>query len=79
MVLMEKVIRKRQIDVTKARENFRLSKRETEVVGLICQGLTSREISDAIFISEFAVKDHLKNIMRKMGAGSRNEIIAALL
>lgn len=79
MVLMEKVIRNRQIDVKQAQENFRLSKRETDVVRLICQGLGNKEISASICVSEFTVKDHLKNIMRKMGVGSRYEIIAIVL
>ncbi|OGU07673.1 MAG: hypothetical protein A2075_22010 [Geobacteraceae bacterium GWC2_58_44] len=79
MVLMEKIIRNRQVDIAKAREKYQLSKRETEVLGLICQGLSNKEISSAIFISEFTVKDHIKRIMKKMGTGSRNEIIAALL
>jgi DNA-binding CsgD family transcriptional regulator len=79
MVLMEKIIRNRQLDIEKARERFRLSKRVAEVLRLVCQGLGNKEISHAIFISEFTVKDHIKNIMRKMGAGSRSELIAALL
>lgn len=79
MVLLEKIIRNRQIDVEKARQKYGLSKREAEVVRLICQGLGNREISEVIFISEFTVKDHIKNIMRKMGVGSRNEIVAAIL
>ncbi|HEY5512212.1 MAG TPA: LuxR C-terminal-related transcriptional regulator [Geomonas sp.] len=79
MVLMEKIIRNRRIDFEEARRKFLLSKREAEIVRLISQGLSNKEISAAIFISEFTVKDHLKNIMRKMAAGSRNEIIAALL
>jgi len=79
MVLLEKINRNRQVDVEKARLKFQLSKRETEVVRLICQGLGNREIAAAIFISEFTVKDHLKSIMRKMDVGSRNEIVAALL
>jgi DNA-binding NarL/FixJ family response regulator len=79
MVLMENVIRNRQIELEQAQEKFRLSKRETEVVRLICQGLGNKDISGSICVSEFTVKDHLKNIMRKMGVGSRNEIIAILL
>lgn len=79
MVLMEKIIRNRQLDIEKARERFQLSKREGEVLRLVCQGLSNKEISNTIFISEFTVKDHIKNIMRKMDAGSRNEVIAALL
>lgn len=79
MVLLEKIIRNRPVDIEKARKKFQLSKRETEVLRLICQGLGNKEIATAIFISEFTVKDHIKNIMRKMGAGSRNEIVALLL
>ena len=79
MVLMEKIIRNRVVDMERARQKFQLSKREAEVVKLISQGLANKEISNAIFISEFTVKDHIKNIMRKMGAASRNEIIALLL
>ena len=79
MVLMEKIIRNRQIDLETAREKFQLSKRETQVLGLICQGLANKEISGAIFISEFTVKDHIKSIMRKTGTASRNEIMATVL
>lgn len=79
MVLMEKIIRNRVVDVEGARRKFQLSKREAEVVKLISQGLANKEISSTIFISEFTVKDHIKNVMRKMGASTRNEIIALLL
>ena len=79
MVLMEKIIRKRELDIEKARARFQLSKREGEVLRLICRGLSNKDIAEAIFISEFTVKDHIKNIMRKMEAGSRNEMMAALL
>ena len=78
MVLMERIVEKHQVDIDKARREFQLSKREAEVVRLICQGLANREIAENLFISEFTVKDHIKNIMRKMRAGSRNEIVALL-
>ena len=78
MVLMERIVEKHQVDIDKARREFQLSKREAEVVRLICQGLANREIAENLFISEFTVKDHIKNVMRKMRAGSRNEIVALL-
>lgn len=46
---------------------------------LICDGLTNKEISERLFISEYTVKDHIKNIMEKMGASSRGEIIAIFI
>ena len=78
MVLMERIVEKHQVDVEKARAHFNLSKREAEVITLICEGLANREISQKLFISEYTVKDHVKNIMKKMEAGSRNEIISSL-
>ena len=78
MVLMEGIVEKHQVDLEKARREFRLSKREADVVTHICQGLANRDISEKLFISEYTVKDHIKNIMKKMAAGSRNEIISFL-
>ncbi|MDD2582219.1 MAG: LuxR C-terminal-related transcriptional regulator [Desulfuromonadaceae bacterium] len=78
MVLLERIIERHEVDINKARQEFQLSKREGEVVMHICQGLGNREIAETLFISEYTVKDHIKNIMRKMKAGSRNEIVALL-
>lgn len=35
----------------------------------ICEGFTNREIAENRFISEYTVKVHIKNIMKKMQAG----------
>lgn len=78
MVLMERVVEKHQVDIDKARRQFQLSKREAEVVRFLCQGLANRDISETLFISEYTVKDHIKSVMKKMEAGSRNEIISLL-
>ncbi len=78
MVLLERIVERHEVDIEKARRDFGLSKREAELVSLIGRGMANREIAETLFISEHTVKDHLKNIMRKMRAGSRNEIIALL-
>lgn len=78
MILIEKITEKRSIDFEKARTTFQLTKREVELLRLICDGHTNKEISEKLFISEYTVKDHIKNIMQKMNANSRNEIIAFL-
>ncbi len=78
MVLLEGIIEKHNIDFEKAQKKFELTKRETEVLGLVCEGLSNKEISEKLFISEYTVKDHIKNVMRKMGVASRNEIMASL-
>jgi DNA-binding NarL/FixJ family response regulator len=49
-----------------------------EVVALVAQGLANKDIGSKLFLSEHTIKDHLKNVMRKMGAASRSEIIYLL-
>lgn len=78
MVLMERIIEKHEVDFNKAEKDFYLSRRETDVLRLICQGQTNREISNHLFICEDTVKGHIKKIMQKMTVNSRSEIIVAL-
>jgi DNA-binding CsgD family transcriptional regulator len=78
LVLIEKVIEKRAVDLRKAGIRFLISKRELEVLSLICEGLTNREISEKLFISEQTVKDHVRHIMRKVGVKSRSSLIRAV-
>ena len=53
-----------------------LTNRELEVVNLICHGYTNGDIAKMLFISEHTVKDHTKNIYRKMNVHSRFELAA---
>jgi DNA-binding CsgD family transcriptional regulator len=78
MVLMERIIERHEVDFTRVKGDYGLTKRETEVLRHICGGLTNREIAEKMFISEYTVKDHIKKIMRGMEASSRSEIIAVL-
>jgi ATP/maltotriose-dependent transcriptional regulator MalT len=79
MVLLEKVVERRTIHFGEVAERYLLSKREIEVVRMICEGWSNREIGEKLYISEHTVKDHIKNIMRKMEVASRNELVAVLL
>jgi len=78
MVLVERIAEKHEPNFDKVKLDFDLSKREMEVLRLICQGLSNKAISDKLFISEFTVKDHIKKIMQKMKVRSRGEMIALL-
>lgn len=53
----------------------KLSKREQEVAALLIKGLSSKDISIVLFISEHTTKDHIKNIYKKYNIHSRLELI----
>ena len=56
-----------------------LTAREQEVLQLILSGKSSREIAQALFISENTVKTHARNIYSKYDVSSRAELISTLL
>lgn len=55
-------------------EKYEISKRECEVIQLICKGLTNKEISNALFISLQTVKDHTHHIFVKSGVRNRVQL-----
>lgn len=58
--------------------NFGISKRELELIELICQGKTNKEISEALFITLQTVKDHIHHIFQKTGVRNRVELMNIL-
>jgi DNA-binding NarL/FixJ family response regulator len=50
-----------------------LSLRESEVLALLADGRSNREISTALYVSEQTVKSHLKSIYRKLGVTNRTQ------
>jgi len=55
-----------------------LSKRESEVVILVVQGLTNRQVADKLCVAEKTVKFHLTNVYKRMNISRRSEIIWSL-
>ncbi len=51
-----------------------LSKRELEVVALVAEGLTNREIAMRLYLSPNTVRVHLRHIFTKTGVASRTEL-----
>jgi LuxR family transcriptional regulator, maltose regulon positive regulatory protein len=51
-----------------------LSKRETEVLGMLAAGMSAKEMASAMTISVNTVKTHVKNIYRKLGGHTRNVV-----
>jgi len=44
-----------------------LTTRETEIIGYVAEGLTTRQIAGRLFVSEFTINAHRRNIARKLG------------
>jgi DNA-binding NarL/FixJ family response regulator len=63
------------IDAPKQFKEFRLSEREIEIIELIAEGATSKEISSRLFISEHTVKTHRKNIFQKTQVSDSDQLI----
>ena len=52
-----------------------LSKREKEVLNLLCEGQSYREIARQLYVSPNTVRFHLKNIYKKLHVNSRHEAV----
>ena len=57
-------------------KNVTLTAREAEVLQLLTDGLTNRQIGRALFISEKTASVHVSNILGKLGATTRTEAAA---
>jgi len=56
-------------------QRYHLTKREIEILGLISQALTNKEIAKKLFISDQTVSVHRKNIMRKLNVNNTASLI----
>ncbi len=57
----------------------RLSRREAEVLGLLAQGLSNKEIAGILWLSERTVERHITSLYRKIGVERRSEATAFAL
>jgi ATP/maltotriose-dependent transcriptional regulator MalT len=64
------------INATEVSYSKGLTAREIQVLGLVAQGRTNREISSTLVISEHTAARHLQNIFGKLGVSSRTAAAA---
>ena len=78
--LHPKVLRKlmdqisRQPSSKKTTDGPQLTDREIEVIRLVTQGKSNREIGQALVISEKTAKSHIRNILGKLGVSDRTQM-----
>jgi two-component system NarL family response regulator len=53
----------------------KLTDRELQVLKLVAQGMSNREVAEQLFISENTVKNHVRNILEKLHLHSRMEAV----
>jgi DNA-binding NarL/FixJ family response regulator len=70
--IVERAIDEGKPDLTKA---IRMTNREKEVIGLISDGLTNKEIAKELRIAAYTVKSHVHNIMEKLALYTRLEVV----
>lgn len=56
-----------------------LTARESELLSLLAEGMTNRELGKALFISEATVKTHLGHIYAKLGVDTRSAAVSVAL
>ena len=57
------------------REDLHITCRELEILELIAQGLSNREIAEKLFVSENTVKTHSSRVFDKLGARRRTQAV----
>jgi DNA-binding CsgD family transcriptional regulator len=57
----------------------KLTLREVEVLSLVAEGYTNREVADSLVIGAATVKRHLDNVFAKLGVSSRTAAAAAAI
>ncbi|WP_032864830.1 response regulator transcription factor [Acinetobacter higginsii] len=62
-------------DIVAVQQNHLLSAREFEILKLVSQGMSNREIADFLHLSKYTIECHIKHIYRKLSVGSRSKAI----
>jgi DNA-binding CsgD family transcriptional regulator len=59
----------------KKREDLSITRRELEILELIAQGMSNREIAAKLYVSENTVKTHSSRVFDKLGAKRRTQAV----
>jgi FixJ family two-component response regulator len=77
-IALDRDLARREADSTtnNLREHYNaLSKREQQVMALVCAGMMNKQTAAEIGLSEITVKVHRRNVMKKLGARSLPDLV----
>jgi DNA-binding CsgD family transcriptional regulator len=58
---------------------YSITDRETEIVVLLLQGKSNKDIAQELFVEEVTIKKHMQNIFKKFNVSNRTSLMALLL
>jgi DNA-binding NarL/FixJ family response regulator len=64
-----------KMTASKASEDIKLSKRQTQLIWMLQEGLNNRDIATKIGLSEHTIKVHLWRLFQKLGVNSRTQAL----
>lgn len=77
--LLQKIVLKKEPINSCLEQKIKISKREKEILSLICQGLSNKEIAELLFISPKTVNNHRSHLLEKTSAkNSANLVMFAI-
>lgn len=74
--IKELIAFEKQTKTQKLKEKIKLTKREKEILELICEGLTNGEIAEKLFISNRTVDNHRANLLSKTATKNTASLVA---
>jgi len=72
--LLDALVQPGMVDAPGATNSRPLSKREQEIARLVAEGLSNRQISERLGLSEHTIKNYLFRVFEKLGVGTRVEL-----
>jgi DNA-binding CsgD family transcriptional regulator len=79
LFVLEEIKSGRNMDLDWILRNFKLNRRQHEIIKLLFADCNNKEIAGALGLSINTVKGYLKILMRKLGVSSRTGIVASLM
>lgn len=68
--------RNSQVAPSKARSQRRITPRELEVLALVADGYSTKEIARALWITDETVRTHVRRLLERLGARTRAQAVA---